>query len=161
MSDQLKQARIKAGLSVQDVSNALSIRKHYIIALEENRFDEIPSKVYVKGYMQLYAKFLNIEYIEPEAEIVHKERNYTKVLETFGRKSRAGFSIAAIFLLIVAIWIYMAYILSSGKKTVMENLENTDPTNHMMNITDPQRAAKAIEKQNANIVNDGTNEFSE
>ena len=54
----LKQARIDANLSIEDVSRQLNIRKHYIIALEENKLEEIPAALYAQGYIRIYSKFL-------------------------------------------------------------------------------------------------------
>jgi|APCry1669190288_1035285.scaffolds.fasta_scaffold12621_4 hypothetical protein len=56
----LKQARLDAGKGIEEISLAINIRKQYLIALEEENFDIIPGKVYVDGYLKLYAKYLGI-----------------------------------------------------------------------------------------------------
>lgn len=57
----LKKARLAAGLDVADVARALNIRKKYIIALEEEKYHELPAKVYIRGYLRLYSEFLGVD----------------------------------------------------------------------------------------------------
>lgn len=61
MSYKLKEARISAGLSIDEISKKLNIRKQYLIDLEEENFDSIPGQIYVEGYTKLYYEFLGIE----------------------------------------------------------------------------------------------------
>jgi cytoskeletal protein RodZ len=60
MTSKLKQSRISMNLTVQEVSDALKIRKQYIIALEEENFHELPGIAYANGYMKKYCELLNI-----------------------------------------------------------------------------------------------------
>ena len=57
----LKEARDKAGYTVDEVAAQLNIRKQYIICLEEGNTDAIPGKVYVEGYKKMYCEFLGID----------------------------------------------------------------------------------------------------
>lgn len=59
IGEQLKQARLARNASINDVSLALHIRPFFIEALEDNRFTDIPSMVQVKGFIRLYAGWLN------------------------------------------------------------------------------------------------------
>lgn len=61
MSSKLKEARINAGYSIEDVSLKLNIRKQYLIDLEEENFEAIPGQIYVDGYIKLYSEFLGID----------------------------------------------------------------------------------------------------
>lgn len=56
----LKNQRIEQNLSLEDVAEALKIRKKYLTAIEEKSFEDIPGEVYVKGYIKLYSEFLGI-----------------------------------------------------------------------------------------------------
>ncbi len=60
IGEQLKQARLTRNASIEDVSRALHIRPFFLEALEENRFTDIPSMVQVKGFIRLYAGWLNL-----------------------------------------------------------------------------------------------------
>ena len=61
MSSKLREARERAGYTIEEVAEKLNIRKQYIIFLEEGNLDGIPGKVYAEGYTRLYSKFLGIE----------------------------------------------------------------------------------------------------
>ena len=57
----LREARIKSGYSVADAAHALRIQEHYLLALEEGRFDEIPGTTYAIGFLRSYAGFLVLD----------------------------------------------------------------------------------------------------
>ncbi|MHB8880304.1 MAG: helix-turn-helix domain-containing protein [Thermodesulfovibrionales bacterium] len=57
----LKKRREELGLSVQEVSVLLKIRKEYLSAIEEDLFDKLPAPVYTMGYIRSYARHLNVD----------------------------------------------------------------------------------------------------
>ena len=57
--DALRQARQKFGLSEEDVADELNLSVAQIRALEDNRFEDLPGKTYVQGYIKSYARLLN------------------------------------------------------------------------------------------------------
>ena len=59
----LKDARMRQGLSIEDLERETSIRKAYISALEEEQWDVLPSPVYVKGFIRNLSNFLHIDSI--------------------------------------------------------------------------------------------------
>lgn len=58
---EMARLRMRFGLSQQDVSNRLHIRVRYIQAMEENKFELLPGKVYARGYLHTYAEFLGLD----------------------------------------------------------------------------------------------------
>jgi cytoskeleton protein RodZ len=56
----LKEAREERGLTFEEVSEALFIRKRVIGAIEAGDWSNLPHPVYVKGYVTQYASFLKI-----------------------------------------------------------------------------------------------------
>lgn len=60
IGEQLKQARIKRGLTLEQVSKVTHIRTHYLEALENDQRDALPSTVQGRGFLRLYADFLNL-----------------------------------------------------------------------------------------------------
>lgn len=56
----LRRRRQELNLSVEEVARETKIRKTYILAIEEERFEELPGKVYIVGFLQNYARFLGI-----------------------------------------------------------------------------------------------------
>jgi len=72
IGEQLKQARIKRGLSLDQVSQATHIRKHYLEALENDQRDTLPSPVQGRGFLRLYADFVGLSSADLLAVWEHK-----------------------------------------------------------------------------------------
>lgn len=60
IGDQLKEARNKRGLTLEQVSQATHIRRHYLEALENDQRDFLPSVVQGRGFLRLYAGHLDL-----------------------------------------------------------------------------------------------------
>ncbi len=57
----LKSEREKRGLSVQEAHDATKIAIQSIAALEEDRFESFPNKVYARAFLRDYANFLGLD----------------------------------------------------------------------------------------------------
>ncbi|MDH7602560.1 MAG: DUF4115 domain-containing protein [Armatimonadota bacterium] len=57
----LRNKRESKNLTVEDVHEATKITVEYITALEENRFDAFPNKVYARAFLRDYANFLGLD----------------------------------------------------------------------------------------------------
>lgn len=57
----LRLAREQQGLTLQDVSDALNIKREYLEALEKDEYDAIPGAVFVKGFLRNYGNFLELD----------------------------------------------------------------------------------------------------
>ena len=64
----LRQERERQNLSISDIEQGTSIRAAYIEAIEDGEYDKLPGKVYTKGFIKNYAKFLGLD-----ADAVGKE----------------------------------------------------------------------------------------
>ncbi len=58
----LRQAREKRQLTLEQASQATHIRLHYLQALEADRLDSLPSITQAKGFIRIYASFLNLDF---------------------------------------------------------------------------------------------------
>jgi len=56
----LRSLREKQGLSIADVSTRIYLQKSIIEALEQDDYDNLPIQAYIYGYLQSYAKLLNV-----------------------------------------------------------------------------------------------------
>ena len=54
----LKQARIRQGKKIPDIAQSLCIRKAYLEAIEDSRYDAIPEPPYGLGFIRSYAEYL-------------------------------------------------------------------------------------------------------
>jgi hypothetical protein len=57
----LKKRREELGRDLREISNNLRIRYDYLKALEDGDLEKLPAEVYIKGYIQEYAKMLNMD----------------------------------------------------------------------------------------------------
>ncbi|WP_440904916.1 RodZ domain-containing protein [Catenovulum sp. SX2] len=57
----LQAARIKLGLSEQDVAGSLNLKVTVIQGIESDDFTLIPVPTYIKGYLRAYAKLLSLD----------------------------------------------------------------------------------------------------
>lgn len=58
--EKLRQARLFKGLKIDDIAKKTGIRAEYLIALEEERFDKLPTGLYGKNFLKEYAIFLGL-----------------------------------------------------------------------------------------------------
>lgn len=61
IGQKLRDARITAGMSLQDIADYTRIRVSYLEAMEEGQFEKLPGPVYVKGFIKQYAQFVGLD----------------------------------------------------------------------------------------------------
>jgi cytoskeleton protein RodZ len=69
----LRAARLRQGLSVQDVAVALRIRRPYLDAIEDGRLSALPAPAYAIGFVKTYAAALGLD----QEEIARRWRDET------------------------------------------------------------------------------------
>lgn len=118
------QARTEKNISIQDAADSIYIRKLYLEAIEQGRFDVLPGTVYTVGFIKSYARFLNLDGNEiirqldlfPDVE-ENSPLNQTIVLpEEQGKPSRS-ILFSSIFLIIAFIGGRYLWIHHSQEKT--------------------------------------------
>lgn len=58
----LQAKREEHDLTLTELSKKTRIKKKYLLALEENRFRELPAATFVKGYIRTYAELFNFDH---------------------------------------------------------------------------------------------------
>lgn len=76
LGETLAEERRRRGRTVADVEAATRIRGRLLEALENGRYDELPSSAYVKGYIQSYAQYLELP-VRPLLEMYASEMRLT------------------------------------------------------------------------------------
>lgn len=56
----LRKARMEKGLTFEDIEKHLRIRKKFLVALEDNNWNKLPSLPYIKGFLRNYSSFLGL-----------------------------------------------------------------------------------------------------
>ena len=57
----LRTERERQGRTLKEISDALNIKRQYLAALEEDRYDDIPGVVFVKGFIRNYGNCLGMD----------------------------------------------------------------------------------------------------
>jgi cytoskeleton protein RodZ len=57
----LRAARERKGLSLQDVADGLNLKPRTVEALEQERYEQLPPRTFVKGYFRSYAKLVDVK----------------------------------------------------------------------------------------------------
>jgi Helix-turn-helix domain len=61
IGNSLHEARIRRGVELAQAEQATKIRTKYLRALEDERFELLPSETYVKGFLRTYADYLGLD----------------------------------------------------------------------------------------------------
>lgn len=80
----LKRARLEKKLEFEEIEKTLKIRKKFLIALEENSWEKLPSLPYIKGFLRNYSNYLGLK---PEEMVAifrrqFQEKDKTRLLPT-------------------------------------------------------------------------------
>ncbi len=74
----LKDARENREETLENVSEITRIGKNYLLAIEADRLDMLPSQAYVKGFIRLYTKHLELS---AEEAFLRLNSNYSQTVE--------------------------------------------------------------------------------
>jgi cytoskeleton protein RodZ len=61
IGNSLREARLRQQLDFPDAEHGTKIRGKYLRALEDERFEVLPSHTYVKGFLRSYAEYLGLD----------------------------------------------------------------------------------------------------
>lgn len=80
MGATLRDARLRRNVSLADAERDTRVRQVFLGALEQERFDLLPPRVYAQGLLWVYARYLGLdpnplmEQLPPDQEEPHHER---------------------------------------------------------------------------------------
>ncbi|MBL41815.1 MAG: hypothetical protein CMM49_04040 [Rhodospirillaceae bacterium] len=134
----LKIARNRKGLKIEDVANSIRISSIYIKAIEEGRFDDLPGETYIVGFIKTYSKYLGLDqdiiYEQFKKESVRSQNvalefPVTRYRENFPTK-KIIFSCLALIILAYFVYVYFF----GGSREVVKNIDTVPET--ILNSTD-------------------------
>ncbi len=64
IGNKLKAARLKKGRTIEAVNQETRMSRKFIVAMEEDRFDEIPGGSYLRSFLKGYCEYLDIDFNE-------------------------------------------------------------------------------------------------
>lgn len=72
----LKTEREVHGLSIEEAAESTKIREHFLKAIEEDRYELLPSGLYVRGFLTAYARYLGLD----PSDVVLRYQKYLEEL---------------------------------------------------------------------------------
>lgn len=153
ISQILKEEREKKGLLIDDVVEALKIRKNFIVDIERGDYNSLPSESYAMGFVKNYAEFLGIS--TPRAAALFRreyESKYIEVIPKFKKTNRLpgqklilrspkSYLIAGVILVVLSYVLYQFSFLFVGPKLTLSSPKNGDVISSniviIMGKTDP------------------------
>ncbi|MDE3060707.1 MAG: helix-turn-helix domain-containing protein [Pseudomonadota bacterium] len=108
-----RQAREEKGMSLEGAAHMLHIRQRYLAALEEGNLAELPGLPYIKGYLQAYAAFLDLDRQEIVRRFEGAEQQFARrglyLPQAFSREKKPGrravWGSLAAALAIIGLWL--------------------------------------------------------
>jgi len=94
LGDYLKSKREALNISLQEIAQVTRIRRSILEAIESNRYDLLPPKVFAQGFIKSYASYLGLdenEVIKRYAELVEAPDEDTKTAEVRTSSSSGRF----------------------------------------------------------------------
>lgn len=61
IGQKLKDARVAKGMTLDDLQQSTKIQKRYLIAIEDEKFDELPGDFYVRAFVKQYANTVGLD----------------------------------------------------------------------------------------------------
>jgi cytoskeleton protein RodZ len=152
LGQQLKDARLAKGLSLDDVQEVTKIRKRYLEAIEAGDYKVLPGSFYVRAFIKTYAEAVDIDpelLLEEHSEHVPATVSDQQVMEPVIQKRRSrvtternskwlSTTLMWSFALIILIVIYIYITKGTHTNDAAKNQE-TDPTRITQNEKNPTK----------------------
>ncbi|HAJ89490.1 MAG TPA: hypothetical protein DCM27_00515 [Rhodospirillaceae bacterium] len=117
VGDILRRARLKKGFSLQDIEAATRVTVQHLTAIEENRLELLPGRIYALGFIKAYAEHVDLdsrkllELLKRQAGEKIAPKNITPVappiLEDFSLPT--GKMFALVFVLFIGAFIFKSH----------------------------------------------------
>lgn len=138
VGEKLRQARSYKNLKIEDAAKKLNIRSEYLSALEEERFEKLPTGLYGKNFLKEYAKFLGLrprDLLKNWQEVSNTGSATDPFSQKIVKKNKFIIfpKIIRNFLIVMAILICFLYLVFYFKKIVFPpNLIITQPDKNLL-----------------------------
>ncbi|MUG45625.1 RodZ family helix-turn-helix domain-containing protein [Paenibacillus woosongensis] len=140
LGQQLKEARLARGLSLDDVQDMTKIRKRYLEAIEAGDYKVLPGSFYVRAFIKTYAETVGVNadellnehrqdvpapQVEQTMEPVLQKRRSRQTSERNSKWMSTALMWSFAILILIVIYMYFAV---WGKNPAADRNNETDPT---------------------------------
>ncbi|WHX51154.1 helix-turn-helix domain-containing protein [Paenibacillus woosongensis] len=140
LGQQLKEARLARGLSLDDVQDMTKIRKRYLEAIEAGDYKVLPGSFYVRAFIKTYAETVGVNadellnehhqdvpapQVEQTMEPVLQKRRSRQTSERNSKWMSTALMWSFAILILIVIYMYFAV---WGKNPATDRNNETDPT---------------------------------
>jgi transcriptional regulator with XRE-family HTH domain len=85
LGERLREIREQAGVSIEEIANAIKVNKKYLVHIEADNYENMPSDIYIRGFLKNYSNFLGIE-AKDVIKIYEKERGIENNIKKIDNK---------------------------------------------------------------------------
>jgi cytoskeleton protein RodZ len=126
----LKHERELRGVPLEEISGATKIHIRFLKALEDNKFNELPGEVFIKGYIRSYANIIGSDVEEMlniyEESVGNKIENSSDSVSSSNISAQKIISLALIGLIILALIFGIKFLISSKNNPPVKNAERNE-----------------------------------
>ena len=152
----LKQARERANLSSQDIADRMKLKKAIVEDLERDNYDINISLTFIKGYLKLYAKHVQVSEAEVLSafESLSTQNQEPAKLQSFSRRVAhqanddklmlVTYLIIAVVIALVVIWWFQQSPIDSSSPTKVNN--NPESESSSFDASDNNPPAALLQK---------------
>lgn len=165
VGDILRRARLKKNLTIQDVEIAIRVSAQHLAAIEENRLEMLPGRIYALGFIKAYAELVGLDSVKV-LELLRRQagekiapQNITPaqspILEDFSLPTGKMFSL--IFILFIIVFIFKSHY--EGSAYLLEEQIPQVPKDLIVQTTllsRPEKIEPKVEVKTSNPVPNST-----
>src|SRR5215471_13427310 len=74
--ERLRREREMRGIKLEQIAESTKIGKRNLVALEEEKFDQLPGGIFNKGFVRAYAKYLGLDEEQAVNDFLTASANY-------------------------------------------------------------------------------------
>jgi cytoskeleton protein RodZ len=133
----LKKERELRGVSLEEISGETKIHIRFLQALEENKFDELPGEVFVKGYIRSYANIIGSDVVEVlniyNEYLINNIKNSLDSVTPSNTSDKTFLGFALIGLIVLALIFGVRFLISSKNNppvinVVLDEKKSSEPS---------------------------------
>jgi cytoskeletal protein RodZ len=169
----LKAAREDKHTTLETAARKLNIRLEYLLAIEDGRFDHLPSGLYAKNYLKKYASFVGIPLAEINSWLTENTETTSSENDPFSKKvvQRKEFIVfpklfrnLLLFLVFLACLLYLAIyfkkVVAAPKLIIYQPVKDLKTTENRLEIKGETEPEAEININGEAILNTDQGKFS-